>query len=138
MNFSHRNRKCIQPRPNGASCGCSSDCKSGNCCGVWPFKRCRECCKNSHCDGNQICVNRKCSDCFSLGESCGKDSHCCGSTKCCGKALFGAVKGQCILATDPCCIFSGQQCNPSPLAPVKCCSGQCRELFPGSNSFQCF
>ena len=50
-----RDRKCIAPRANGMSCVPDSDCASGHCCGVVPFKRCQECCKDSHCPSGQNC-----------------------------------------------------------------------------------
>ena len=51
----NRNRACIAPRANGNSCVPDSDCASGHCCGVVPFKKCRECCKDSHCPSGQNC-----------------------------------------------------------------------------------
>ena len=51
----NRNRSCIAPRANGKSCVPDSDCASGHCCGVVPFKKCRECCKDSHCPSGQNC-----------------------------------------------------------------------------------
>ena len=138
--FFFRRRKCIPPRSNAQGCGRSSDCASGHCCGVWPFKKCRECCRDSHCGQNKFCKRRKCLACSNIGQSCKKNSQCCGSTKCCGQGkLFGIVfkSGQCHAASSPCCILPQQQCNPSPIAPFKCCTGQCRQLFPGSSSYTC-
>ena len=40
---------------NGSKCRKDSQCDSNHCCGVWPFKRCRECCKDSHCPSTQLC-----------------------------------------------------------------------------------
>ena len=40
---------------NGGKCRRDSQCDSGNCCGVWPFKRCRECCKDSDCPSGSNC-----------------------------------------------------------------------------------
>ena len=37
-----------QPGYNNANRSKDSQCKSGHCCGVWPFKRCRACCDSSH------------------------------------------------------------------------------------------
>ena len=45
----------VSGSPNGGNCRRDSQCDSGNCCGVWPFKRCRECCKDSDCPSGSNC-----------------------------------------------------------------------------------
>ena len=42
-------------RSNGRGCRKNSQCNSGNCCGVWPLKKCRECCQDSDCPAGQNC-----------------------------------------------------------------------------------
>ena len=44
-----------EAKGNGSKCRKNSQCDSGNCCGVWPFKRCRQCCQDSDCPGNENC-----------------------------------------------------------------------------------
>ena len=39
----------------GDKCKENWDCKDGRCCGIWPFKKCGECCKNKHCLAHQKC-----------------------------------------------------------------------------------
>ena len=140
--INNRNRSCIAPRTNGQSCVPDSDCASGHCCGVWPFKRCRECCKDSHCSGGKFCRNRSCQDCLAAnGSGCSSDDHCCGQLSCCGEKKFlGMVltKGTCKDPNLPCCALPQQTCSTSPVAPetLKCCSGVCQEI-PFGGGFVC-
>ena len=134
----YRNRKCIAPRANGKSCIPDSDCASGHCCGVWPFKRCRDCCQDSHCTSDKFCMSRTCSNCLELNKSgCTSDSHCCNGGTCCGeKKLFGGyiTKGTCIGSPFLCCAQQGNPCSSSTLAPenMKCCIGSCQQDFLGN------
>ena len=133
-----RNRVCIAPRANGKSCGPDSDCASGHCCGMWPFKRCRECCKDPHCTGGKFCLSRTCRDCLEENQSgCSSDGHCCGQLTCCGEKKFlGMVltKGTCQDPNLPCCAMFQQPCSTSPAAPetLKCCNASCQQDFSGS------
>ena len=135
-----RDRKCVAPRPNGSSCNPDSDCESGHCCGVWPFKRCRECCKDSHCEDMKFCANRECRDCLEENDyGCSSDSQCCGQLTCCGdKKVIGIklIEGTCQDPNLPCCALPGQTCSTSPAAPetLKCCSGTCQQDFLGNFS----
>ena len=133
-----RNRVCIAPRANGKSCGPDSDCASGHCCGVWPFKRCRECCKDPHCSGGKFCLSRTCRDCLQENQSgCSSDGHCCGQLTCCGEKKFLGIilsRGTCQDPNLPCCAMFQQPCSTSPAAPetMKCCNASCQQDFSGS------
>ena len=135
--ITNRNRKCIAPRPNGKSCVPDSDCASGHCCGVWPFKRCRECCKDFHCGSNKFCLGRACRDCLTIGQNgCSSDAHCCNQATCCGEKNFlgiRLIKGTCIATASLCCALQGAQCSNSRLAPenLKCCAGSCQQDLTG-------
>ena len=145
--MNYRNRVCIAPRPNGRSCIPDSDCASGHCCGVWPFKRCRECCIDSHCPANEnnFCLDRECRDCLQENVfGCSSDSHCCGQLTCCGeKNIIGNIgkllKGTCQDPNVSCCASSGQQCSTSSAAPenMKCCYGNCQVFNENSNFGTC-
>ena len=33
----------------GDKCRKTLDCEDGECCGVWPFKKCKKCCSDDYC-----------------------------------------------------------------------------------------
>merc|ERR1712212_653055 len=84
----------VSGSPNGGKCRRDSQCDSGNCCGVWPFKRCRECCKDSHCPTGQNCKNNECIAPRANGMSCVPDSDCI-SGHCCGVVPFKRCRECC-------------------------------------------
>ena len=89
-----RKKKCVDKDGNSGSSGSSGsggtpqlaalgdkckktlDCEEGECCGVWPFKKCKKCCSDEYCNlsmgygvHNQqlgycyICKKNECIDC---------------------------------------------------------------------------
>ena len=52
--------------PNGIRCKSNCECENGVCCGVWPNKKCRDCCDDQHCEaklsnfGKSCCQKNQC------------------------------------------------------------------------------
>jgi len=109
----------VSGTPNGGTCRVDSNCDSGNCCGVWPFLWCRECCKDSHCPSGSSCEfwHGKCIDAQPVGSSCRKNSNC-ASGHCCGFWPF--KKREC----QECCHNS--HCHHNGTSTLKCIFDKCQ------------
>lgn len=139
----------VEGKGNGSGCRKSSQCDSGNCCGVWPFKKCRECCTDSDCSAGQNCRprvgNRKCvaSGSRTIGSKCVSDSDCT-SKNCCGVPPFKRCRECCKDSDCP----NGKNCKnrqciePRPngrscIPDSDCASGHCCGVWPFKRCRQC-
>jgi len=110
-------------KPNGDTCNKDDDCASGNCCGFWKWKRCRECCRNSDCPTG-VCKNNVCYEELSFGARCKKnDDLCADPMKCCKEGLW----------TSRCRYCCNDQDCTNPSTPY-CESGQCSANAPAGSS----
>merc|ERR1712179_755732 len=133
-------------KSNGKSCTKDAQCDSENCCGVWPFKRCRECCNDDDCSAEEYCKGRSCHTLNNLanGESCSNDNMC-ESANCCGVWPLKRCRECCGDSDCPLdkfcknrsCVDKLENGSSCVQDDDKCISGNCCGVWPAKKCREC-